>query len=112
MHEIETARLRLRLFTRADLADLSRIVADPEVMKYLGRVPGPLTAAEAESFLGSVMAHWARHGFGRWAVAEKAGGQMIGCAGLRSHGDAAELVYLLDKRFWGAGLGTEVAEAC
>jgi ribosomal-protein-alanine N-acetyltransferase len=22
------------------------------------------------------------------------------------------LVYLLDRRFWGAGLGTEVAEAC
>lgn len=112
MHEIETARLRLRQFTRTDLADLSRIVADPEVMKYLGRVPGPLSAAEAETFLGSVFAHWKRHGFGRWAVVEKEGGRLIGCAGFRSHEGLAELNYLLDRSFWGAGLGTEVAEAC
>lgn len=112
MHEIETARLRLRQFTHADFTDLARIVADPEVMKYLGSVPGPISAAEAEAFLRSMMAHWSRHGFGRWAVVEKAGGRLIGCAGLRSHDDAAELVYLLDKPFWGAGLGTEVAEAC
>ena len=81
-------------------------------MKYLGRVPGPLTAAEAGSFLDSVLAHWARHGFGRWAVVEKAGGRLIGCAGFRLHDGVAELNYLLDRRFWGAGLGTEVAEAC
>ena len=112
MHEIETARLRLRQFTHADLADLSRIVADPEVMKYLGRVPGPLSAVEAEAFLGGVMAHWKRHGFGRWAVVEKEGGRLIGCAGFRSYEGLAELNYLLDKSFWGAGLGTEVAEAC
>jgi RimJ/RimL family protein N-acetyltransferase len=112
MHEIETARLRLRQFTRADLADLARIVADPEVMKYLGRVPGPITTAEAAVFLDSMIAHWARHGFGRWAVAEKEGGRLVGCAGLRAHEDAAELVYLLDKDFWGVGRATEIAEAC
>jgi RimJ/RimL family protein N-acetyltransferase len=111
MHEIETARLRLRQFTPADLADLARIVADPEVMKYLGRVPGPLTAIEAETFLNSVIAHWARHGFGRWAVVERGGGRLIGCAGLRSHEGVAELNYLLDKPYWGAGLATEAAEA-
>ena len=112
MHEIETARLRLRQFTPADLGDLARIVADPEVMKYLGRVPGPLTAAEAETFLHSMIAHWARHGFGRWAVVEKQGGQLAGCAGFRSHEGVAELNYLLDKPFWGAGLATEIAGAC
>lgn len=112
MHEIETARLRLRQLTRADLADLARIVADPEVMRYLGRVPGPLSAAEAESFLDSVMAHWERHGFGRWAVVEKRGGRLVGCAGFRSHEGVAELNYLLDKSSWGAGLATEIAGAC
>lgn len=112
MHEIETARLRLRQFTHADLAELARIVADPEVMKYLGRVPGPLSAAEAGAFLDSVVAHWARHGFGRWAVVEKRGGRLVGCAGFRTHDGVAELNYLLDKPFWGAGLATEIAEAC
>ena len=112
MHEIETARLRLRQFTTADLAGLARIVADPDVMRYLGRVPGPLTTGEAGAFLDSVIAHWARHGIGRWAVVERAGGRLIGCAGFRSHEGAAELNYLLDKPFWGAGLATEIARAC
>jgi ribosomal-protein-alanine N-acetyltransferase len=112
MHEIETARLRLRMLTRADLAELTRIVADPEVMKYLGRVPGPLTAAEAEAFFDSVFAHWERHGFGRWAVVEKSTGQLVGCAGFRSHEGQAELNYLLDRPHWGRGLGTEMASAC
>src|SRR5918997_739052 len=112
MHEIETARLRFRQFTHADLAELARVVADPDVMKYLGSVPGPLSASQAEALLRGVMTHWERHGFGRWAVVEKAGGRLIGCAGLRSHSATAELVYLLDKSFWGAGVGTEVAEAC
>jgi len=112
MHEIETARLRLRQFTHADLADLARIVADPLVMKYLGRVPGPLTPAEAAAFLDSMIEHWARHGFGRWAVVEKVGGRLIGCAGLRSHEGGAELVYLLDKDYWGEGRATEIALAC
>lgn len=112
MHEIETARLRLRRFTHADLADLARIVADPQVMKYLGRVPGPLTRAEAGDFLDSMIAHWSRHGFGRWAVIEKDGGRLIGCAGLRSHEGGAELVYLLDKDYWGEGRATEAARAC
>ncbi len=110
--EVETARLRLRQFTPADLPDLARIVADAEVMKYLGRVPGPLTEAEAEVFLHSMIAHWERHGFGRWAVIQRETSRLIGCAGLRSHEGVAELVYLLDKPYWGAGLATEIAAAC
>ena len=112
MHEIETARLRLRQFTHADLAALTRIVGDAEVMKYLGNPPGPITAEESEAFLGGMMAHWARHGFGRWAVVERATGRLIGCAGFRLYEGVPELNYLLDKSCWKAGLGTEVAEAC
>lgn len=113
MHEIETARLRLRLLAPADLAELTRIVADAEVMKYLGRVPGPLEAAGAEAFFDSILAHWARHGFGRWAVVEKGAGRFVGCAGFRWQEEGpAELNYLLDRPHWGQGLGTEMALAC
>ena len=110
--ELTTDRARLRQFTPADLCDLARIVADAEVMKYLGRVPGPMDSAETETFLHSMIAHWARHGFGRWAVEARDEARLIGCAGLRSHEGTAELVYLLDRPFWGAGLATEIAEAC
>ena len=110
--ETETERVRLRQFTPADLPDLARIVADPEVMKYFGRAPKPLTEAEAESFLHAMSAHWSRHGFGRWAAEERATGKLIGCAGLRLFGDSPELVYLLDGACWGRGLATEVAREC
>ncbi|HYH87477.1 MAG TPA: GNAT family N-acetyltransferase [Pyrinomonadaceae bacterium] len=109
---LETARTRLRQFMPADLEALARIVADAEVMKYLGRVPGPLTLAETETFLHSMIAHWERHGFGRCAVEWRKDSRLIGCAGLRSHEGTAELVYLLDRPFWGMGLATEIAEAC
>ena len=110
--EIETERLRLRQFTSADLNPLARIVADAEVMKYLGRVPGPMTIDETDTFLQSMIAHWERHGFGRWAVEDRKDSRLIGCAGLRSHEGTAELVYLLDRPFWHMGLATEIAEAC
>ena len=110
--ELETDRLRLRQFTPADLDELARICANPEVMKYLGLRGEPMSRAETETALESMYAHWQRRGFGRWAVTLRDGGRLIGYGGLRSFGDDAELVYLLDKPFWGRGLATEVAHAC
>ena len=110
--EMETDRLRLRQFTPADLDELARICANPEVMKYLGLRGEPMSRAETEIALESMCAHWRRRGFGRWAVTLKEGGRLIGYGGLRSLGDDAELVYLLDKPFWGRGLATEIARAC
>lgn len=112
MHELETARVRLRPFIPNDLDELSRIYGTPIVMRYLGREGKPMTRAETETTLLSMIAHWQRHGFGRWAVVNKESEVLIGCAGLRSFEGIAELVYLIDQPFWGMGLATEVAEAC
>ena len=112
MHELETARLRLRLFTPDDLDELARIFGNPRVMRYLGKQGEPMTRAETETALLSMIAHWQRHGFGRWAVVHKEPEILIGCAGLRSFEGIAELVYLLDQPFWGVGLATEIARAC
>ena len=70
--ERETERLRLRQFGRADLDDLAAILAKPEVMKYLGLTCKPMTREETEAALLSVISHWQRQGFGRWAAEEKA----------------------------------------
>lgn len=112
IYDVETERARLRRFTPADLDELARIVADPNVMKYLGRAPGPMSKDETDVFLQSMIAHWERRGFGRWAVEGREDARLIGCAGLRWHEDVAELVYLLDKPFWGRGLATEISTAC
>jgi ribosomal-protein-alanine N-acetyltransferase len=112
MHEVETARLRLRMFTADDLDALTLIFADPDVMEYLGKDGLPIDSAETALALQSIIRHWEKHGFGRWAVESKSGGGLIGCAGIRSLEGQPELVYLLAKSYWGQGLATEVAEAC
>ena len=71
-----------------------------------------MTREETETALLSMISHWQRHGFGRWAVVHKETEELIGCAGLRSFEGIAELVYLLDEPFWDVGLATEIARAC
>ena len=101
MSEIETERIRLRMFTMDDLDDLALIFSNPRVMKYLGLDCQPISRDETEIILASIIKHWERNGFGRWAVVSKEDNKLIGCAGLRSYEGAAELVYLLDEPYWG-----------
>ena len=111
MDAIETVRLRLRKFTIADLDDLALIFGDPEVVKHLGSGK-PAQRKETEVTLNSIIKHWEQHGFGRWAAIEKQTGKLIGYGGLRNFHGTPELVYLLDKPFWGKGLATEMASGC
>jgi RimJ/RimL family protein N-acetyltransferase len=107
---IETARLRLRMLRLDDLDQLAGLLADPDVMRYV-EDGLPKDRDVAEKALHSIIAHWSRHGFGRWAVEEKATGQFIGFGGLRSLQGTPEVVYHLAPGFWGKGLATELARA-
>jgi ribosomal-protein-alanine N-acetyltransferase len=99
------------MFTMDDLDELSPIFADAEVIKYLGSGK-PATREESHTALVSIIRHWERHGFGRWAVIDKPTQKLIGYGGLRSFDGEPELVYLLAKPYWGRGLATEIARAC
>ncbi len=112
MIKLETDRLILRLFTPEDVDDLDGIFSKPSVMKYLGLQGEPMTRAETETALSSIIKHWERHGYGRLAVISKTDERLIGCAGLRNYEDQAELVYLIDDSYWGQGLATEIAVSC
>lgn len=115
---LDTARLRLRLFTPHDLDALAQIFGNPAVMRHLGPVGAPMDREESEKALVSIIAHWQQHGIGRWAVEDKELGRLIGYGGLRWFEHAGEgpgrpeLVYLLDEPYWGRGLATELARAC
>ncbi len=111
MPEIETARLLLRQFKMDDLDALAQLFADPEVVKYLGSGE-PASKAETETALRSIVTHWERYGFGRWAAVYKSTGGLIGYSGLRSFHGEPELVYLLGRPYWRRGLATEMARAC
>ena len=107
---IETERLRLRMLRDADLDDLAALFADPDVMRYVG-TGQPCDRSEAQKALASIVAHWNRHGFGRWAIEDKNTREFVGYGGLRSLFGTPEVVYHFARRHWGKGLATEVARA-
>ncbi len=112
MSDIETARLRLRPFTLADLDELAPLLGDPAVMRYLGVEGGkPLTRAEAAAALDNMITGWRKRGYGRWAVLLKATAQLIGLCGFRLHEDTPELIYLFGTTHWGQGFAAEAAQA-
>lgn len=110
MCEIETERVQLRMFRADDLDELSSIFADPDVVRHIG-TGKPALRAETEYALQSIIRHWHRHGFGRWAAVHKPTQRLIGYCGLRNFNGVPELVYLLSKENWGKGLATEMARA-
>lgn len=107
---IETERLRLRMLRDSDLDDLAGLFADPDVMRYVGNGQ-PTDRAEAQKALTSIIAHWNRHGFGRWAIEDKETKEFVGYGGLRSLFGTPEVVYHFATRHWGKGLATEMARA-
>ena len=107
---IETDRLRLRLFQPQDLDELASMFSNPEVMRYVADGK-PAGRDVAEKALTSVIDHWRRHGFGRWAAEDKETRQFVGFGGLRSLFGMPEVVYHFAPAHWGKGLATELARA-
>jgi RimJ/RimL family protein N-acetyltransferase len=107
--EVLTPRLRLRAWRESDVAGLADIYADPESVRYLRYYDLAGTRAQVERF----KAHWEQHGFGLWAVEERATGRFIGRIGLMHHDDwvasphDAEVGWVIARDLWGQGLASE-----
>lgn len=107
---IETARLRLRPATAADVDVLHRLWTDPDVRRYLwdDRVIERDVAAAVVEASGK---DWDERGYGLWVVEE--GGAAVGFAGFRSSEDdpRPELLFGFLPSHWHRGLATEAANA-
>lgn len=110
--EIETARLRMRPFTKDDVDTLHRLWADPGVRKYLWD-DAVITREQAEEVVTGSLESFATGGFGMWLVMPKEQQEIIGFCGLRHFGDPpeVEILYGLYPEYWGQGLATEAANA-
>ena len=107
--QLETPRLRLRAYTRADIDRLAALYADADVTAFtkLGR----LTRAQAAATLDGYLADWRDRPFGICAGFLKADGAYAGECGLfwlERSGEPA-LRNAFHKRFWGRGLASEAA---
>lgn len=112
MRILETQRLLLRHLEPTDLQALFALYRDPEVRRYFpeGTLTLEQTKEELEWFLGG---HPEHPNLGLWATVDKESGAFIGRCGLLpwsiDERFEVELAYLIDKRRWGQGLGTEAA---
>lgn len=110
--EILTQRTRLRKYSEADRADFVRIVTDPEVNRYMGgRTDDP---AEGNKIFDKIFdiynGNLGNRFFELWAI--EYDGKMIGDFELKEtenteYGEL-EVVYMVDKPYWGMGLVPEI----
>ncbi len=107
-----TERLVLRAPGEADLDAYAAIVADPQVMRYVGQNV-PLDRGRAWRELAMFRGGWALHGFGQWIVERSADGVLLGRAGLWRPPDwpGLEVGWTLGREHWGRGYASEAARA-
>ncbi|MEZ4669734.1 MAG: GNAT family N-acetyltransferase [Anaerolineae bacterium] len=109
---LETERLLFRRLVMADFDALYALYRDPEMRQYYpeGVLSEADTKEELEWFLNG---HPKHPELGLWATIYKPNGAFIGRCGLLpwtlEGRDEVEVAYMIDKRYWGQGLGTEAA---
>lgn len=112
---LRTQRLLLRGWLAADRAAFAALNADPAVREYF---PSLLSRAESDAEVDRIEAHFARHGFGLWAVERVERPGFIGFVGLATveggpaPAPATEIGWRLARRHWGCGYASEAASAC
>ena len=79
MDVIVTPRLRLRTWREMDLEPFAAMNDDPVVMEHY---PHRLNGEETRAMIGRIEDHFARHGFGLWAVGVPEVADFIGYVGL------------------------------
>ena len=114
---VETPRLYLTALDERHLEEWTRLQADPRIAEWLGGVPADVDPQRDREDAWRVMAlfvgHWALRGYGQWALVEKAGGHLIGRAGLWNPEGwpGIEVGWMVDADRWGQGYATEAGLA-
>ena len=112
MHLFETERLVVRQLSLNDLPEFTKILSDPEVMKY--SVRGVCDEEATRQFIDWCLSCYESHGIGPWALIERCSGELIGFCGIgpeRVGGvEETNLGYRLARKHWGQGVATEAVK--
>lgn len=107
--ELETERLRLRMFRESDFPMYEQWCANMSIMRYLGGKT--MDRVHAWRHLAYLVGHWAFRGYGYYAVEDKATGAFMGRAGFTNQTGwpGFELGWMLAPEHQGKGYATEAA---
>lgn len=111
---LTTPRLRLRAWRESDLAPFAAMNADPRVMQHF---PRTLARDESDAMVARIGDHFARHGFGLWAVEVPGVADFVGFVGLAvprfeaAFTPCVEIGWRLAAEHWRSGYATEGARA-
>ncbi|MGI9500703.1 MAG: GNAT family N-acetyltransferase [Geminicoccaceae bacterium] len=111
---LRTKRLILRPLRPDDFESFAAMNADPEVMRFF---PACLDRTETKALVARMQRHFARHGFGWWAVDVPGVTSFAGFVGLlvpafQAHfTPCVEVGWRLPRKAWGKGYATEAGQA-
>jgi [ribosomal protein S5]-alanine N-acetyltransferase len=108
----ETERLLVRPLHPTDFDNLHAICGDPLVMHYVGNLQ-PYTLEQTRQAIEKAQVNYQAHGFGGWAIFDKANGRFLGYGGLEylPERNVPEVFYIFPPAYWGQGYATEFARA-
>jgi len=111
--QLETERLRLRLFSHDDLSVMFVLNTDPEVVKYADTPASDMNEVRQRLEEGPLH-DYEKYGYGRFAVELKETGKVIGFCGVKylPEIELPEVGYRFLKEYWGRGIATEAARVC
>lgn len=111
MAQIATKRLLLRQLKAGDQREVTRLLKNFEVLRWLARPPHPYTCDDARAFIEWSLAATRTDVALIRAIILADGGDFAGIVSIEPTDDGPELGYWLGQSYWGRGIMSEATRA-